>query len=142
MKKGAIVLIGVMALLLCCCMAVTIPALIMPAQVTPTVRPTTKPTIKPSVQVTEEVAFTNTPTPSNTPSPTQRPVESGMVTQMRMEFNNGCVGGDANYDYCDCVFNYILNKYGESGLIDKALNNYAELEAATIDGAIQCMHLY
>lgn len=139
MKKGAIVLIVVMALLLCCCMAVTIPALIMPAQVTPTV---IVPTIKPTVKATEAVAFTNTPIPTNTPEPTQRPVESGMVTQMRMEFNNGCVGGDGNYDYCNCVFNYILNKYGESGLVDMALNNYAELEAATIDGAIQCMHLY
>lgn len=120
-------------------MAVTIPALIMPAQVTPTV---IVPTIKPTVKATEAVVFTNTPTPTNTPEPTQQPTNNNFLEMMRTEFNNGCMGEGASYAFCNCAFNYMVNKYGVDKLIDLALYDSAQLESAAVDGALECMHLY
>lgn len=61
----------------------------------------------------------------------------------RSDFMEGCLKGVSMYDYCDCTYDYLCDKYGIDTLFDAALNlESANSKAILEDGAEHCIHLF
>ena len=88
----------------------------------------------------------NTPTepfsPVPTPTPTEAPVnikDNGFKTI----FITGCIDEGGNYDYCNCVWNNLIDENGLSGVLDLAME-FDETSAMTdefIMAMESCLHL-
>ncbi len=76
-------------------------------------------TITPTPTIT--VAPTNTPIATPTPMATPTIVNKE-TSIMRESFMDGCMEDNpAQYDYCDCTFNKMLNGLGRSGFLEFAI---------------------
>lgn len=68
---------------------------------------------------------------------------SNYMTEFKNEFMKGCVSEKANYSSCSCLYEDLLNKLGENGLIKMAVK-YADDEIVPdelVNSAKQCAYL-
>ncbi len=76
-----------------------------------------------------------------TPKPDKYPGDSTELRiRMKDEYMSSCMQG-ANYDYCKCTWDYLLDKYGMEEFMNKALEAYetGEMPEEMWEAADHCM---
>lgn len=69
-------------------------------------------------------------------------MRSEVQTNMQTEFMESCVETPAYYRYCDCAFNYGINKLGVNGFVKMAMEfeQTGEYTPDIMEMAYACMH--
>ena len=100
-----------------------------------------------SDKVTDEKAsatsIVTTPIPSPIPSPL--PTKNVLEEEFRIAFIEGCVeGNEANRSYCNCNWEYLMDKYGLARIYEVSVHyeKTNEIPYELMESSQQCINLY
>jgi len=67
--------------------------------------------------------------------------DTDMMTKFKQSYVENCTMSSGMEDYCKCTYDYMVDKYGEEGLIDISIDYYRteELPEEIYDAAKECI---
>jgi hypothetical protein len=63
-----------------------------------------------------------------------------VVQLLKNTYINACVDEGAKLSTCTCMYNYLENKFGFKGLVEISQKGGSEVDAASMDAAINCIN--